>query len=159
MTYRIDHYQGGRDSDVAAMVLKIQNDEQSLDLTMADQPDLEDIAKAYGNGGGFWTAIADGEVVGTIGLLRYGPRQAALKKFFIPAEHRGPDGPSKALFEHLMTFAREEGIEEIFLDTPAAATRSHGFYRKAGFEVIDRDALPAGYKFPDRGSVIFQLTL
>jgi N-acetylglutamate synthase-like GNAT family acetyltransferase len=159
MNYRIERYRGGRDEHVAAMVLAIQNDEQGLHLTTADQPDLENITEAYGEGG-FWIALDDNDAVnGTIGLLRYGDTQAALKKFFIPAAHRGPAGPAKALFEHLMAFAREQGIEELFLDTPAAATRSHGFYRKAGFEEIDRATLPAGYKFPDRGSVIFRLKL
>jgi N-acetylglutamate synthase-like GNAT family acetyltransferase len=130
-----------------------------LGLTIADQPDLEDIIKAYSDGG-FWTALGDSDaVIGTIGLLRYGGAQAALKKFFIPAAHRGPEGPARALFEHLMAFARDQGIEEIFLDTPAAATRSHGFYRKAGFAEVDRTELPTSYKFPDRGSLIFRLKL
>lgn len=158
VNYQIKHYEGGRDADVANMVLQIQNGEQGLGLTIEDQPDLNDIASAYRDGG-FWIAETGGEVVGTIGLLRYGPRQAALKKFFIPAEHRGPTGPARALFDQLMAFARKEGIEELFLDTPAAATRSHAFYRKAGFVEVGREALPADYIFPDRGSVIFRLEL
>jgi N-acetylglutamate synthase-like GNAT family acetyltransferase len=59
----------------------------------------------------------------------------------------------------LIRSAREQGIEEIFLDTPSAATRSHGFYRRAGFQVIDRSGLPEGYRFPDRDSLVFRLTL
>jgi ribosomal protein S18 acetylase RimI-like enzyme len=68
-------------------------------------------------------------------------------------------GPASALYGQLIGFAREQGIEEIFLDTPAAAARSHGFYRRAGFEVIDRGGLPEGYRFPDRDSLIFRLKM
>jgi GNAT superfamily N-acetyltransferase len=159
MSHRVERYTGGRDGDVAAMVLAIQNGEYGLDLTVADQPDLADIPRAYADGG-FWIAIgADDAVIGSIGLLRYGARQGVLKKFFVPALHRGASGPASALYGQLIRSAREQGIEEIFLDTPSAATRSHGFYRRAGFEVIDRSGLPEGYRFPDRDSLVFRLKM
>lgn len=158
MTYEVFRYEGGRDSDIANMVLTIQNDEQGLGLTVADQPDLEDISAAYDKGG-FWVAASEGKIVGTIGLLRYGPHQAALKKMFVAREHRGPDGPAQALFDSLLGFARAEGISELLLDTPAAATRSHSFYRRMGFQEADRLDLPPGYKFPDRDSLIFRLRI
>jgi GNAT superfamily N-acetyltransferase len=159
MSHRIERYTGGRDDEITAMVLAIQNGEYGLDLTVADQPDLADITRAYADGG-FWIAIgADDAVIGSIGLLRYGARQGVLKKFFVPALHRGASGPASALYGQLIGFAREQGIEEIFLDTPSAAARSHGFYRRAGFEVIDRGGLPEGYRFPDRDSLIFRLKM
>jgi GNAT superfamily N-acetyltransferase len=159
MSHQIERYTGGRDDEITAMVLAIQNGEYGLDLTVADQPDLADIPRAYAEGG-FWIAIgADDVVIGSIGLLRYGARQGVLKKFFVPALHRGASGPASALYGRLIQFARDQGIEEIFLDTPAAAARSHGFYRRAGFEVIDRGGLPEGYRFPDRDSLIFRLKM
>lgn len=158
MAYEVTRYEGGRDAEIAEMVLRIQNDEQGLELSLADQPDLENIANAYGEGG-FWTAVHEGRIVGTIGLLRYGPRQGALKKMFVAKEHRGPNGPAQALFERLLAHAQEQGIAEIFLDTPAAATRSHAFYRRVGFEPASRSDLPASYRFPDRDSLVFRLRL
>jgi len=159
MSHRIERYTGGRDDEITAMVLAIQNGEYGLDLTIDEQPDLADIPRAYAEGG-FWVAIgADDAVIGSIGLLRCGARQGVLKKFFVPALHRGASGPASALYGRLIQFARDQGIEEIFLDTPAAATRSHGFYRRAGFEVIDRGGLPEGYRFPDRDSLIFRLKM
>jgi GNAT superfamily N-acetyltransferase len=159
MSHRIERYTGGRDGEITAMVLAIQNGEYGLDLTVADQPDLADIPRAYAEGG-FWIAIgADDVVIGSIGLLRYGARQGVLKKFFVPALHRGASGPASALDGQLIRFAREQGIEEIFLDTPSAATRSHGFYRRTGFEVIDRGGLAEGYRFPDRDSLILRLKM
>ena len=142
MSHRVERYTGGRDGDVAAMVLAIQNGEYGLDLTIDEQPDLADIPRAYADGG-FWIAIgADDAVIGSIGLLRYGARQGVLKKFFVPALHRGASGPASALYGQLIGFAR-----------------SHGFYRRAGFEVIDRGGLAEGYRFPDRDSLVFHLKL
>jgi GNAT superfamily N-acetyltransferase len=159
MTHRVERYTGARDGEIAAMVLAIQNGEYGLDLTIDEQPDLADIPRAYADGG-FWIATcADDAVIGSIGLLRYGSRQAVLKKFFVAARHRGPNGPASELYGQLIRLAREQGITEIFLDTPSAATRSHGFYRRAGFEVIDRGGLPEGYRFPDRDSLVFRLKL
>ncbi|NBU25526.1 MAG: GNAT family N-acetyltransferase [Gammaproteobacteria bacterium] len=159
MTHRVERYTGGRDGEIAAMVLAIQNGEYGLALTIEEQPDLADIPRAYADGG-FWIATgADDAVIGSIGLLRYGSCQAVLKKFFVAAPYRGPNGPASALYGQLVRFAHEQGITEIFLDTPSAATRSHGFYRRAGFEVIDRGGLPEGYRFPDRDSLIFRLKI
>jgi GNAT superfamily N-acetyltransferase len=159
MTHRVERYTGGRDGAIAAMVLAIQNGEYGLDLTIDEQPDLADIPRAYSDGG-FWIAIgADDAVIGSIGLLRYGARQGVLKKFFVAAPYRGSSGPASALYGKLIGFSREHGITEIFLDTPAAAARSHGFYRRAGFKVIDRGGLPEGYRFPDRDSLIFRLKM
>jgi len=88
MSHRIERYTGGRDDEITAMVLAIQNGEYGLDLTVADQPDLADIPRAYAEGG-FWVAIgADDVVIGSIGLLRYGARQGVLKKFFVAAPYR-----------------------------------------------------------------------
>jgi GNAT superfamily N-acetyltransferase len=159
MTHRVERYTGGRDGAIAAMVLAIQNGEYGLDLTIDEQPDLADIPRAYSDGG-FWIAIgADDAVIGSIGLLRYGARQGVLKKFFVAAPYRGSSGPASALYGKLIGFSREHGITEIFLDTPAAAARSHGFYRRAGFKVIDRGGLPEGYRFRDRDSLIFRLKM
>jgi hypothetical protein len=102
MSHRVERYTGGRDGDVAAMVLAIQNGEYGLDLTVADQPDLADIPRAYSDGG-FWIAIgADDAVIGSIGLLRYGARQGVLKKFFVAAPYRGSSGPASALYGKLI---------------------------------------------------------
>ncbi|MEG3175345.1 GNAT family N-acetyltransferase [Sphingomonas sp. RB3P16] len=155
--YEILGYFGGRDHEIAALILSIQNYEAGLDLSIADQPDLLDVATSY-RSGGFWIALCDGKVVGTIGLLDHG-RRGALKKFFVSKSHRGAGGPAKALFDALLGAAIARDYEDIFLDTPSIATRSHAFYRRAGFEPCARADLPPGYAFPDRDSLIFRLRL
>jgi len=45
------------------------------------------------------------------------------------------------------------------LDTPSAATRSHGFYRSVGFVQIERSELPMRYDFPERDTLFFALAV
>ncbi|MEG3086908.1 GNAT family N-acetyltransferase [Sphingomonas sp. PB4P5] len=154
MDYEVDRYHGGRDDEVAALILSIQNDEAGLNLTVADQPDLLDVAASYRDGG-FWIAQHDGSIVGTIGLLNHGGR-GALKKFFVAPEHRGPGGPAMQLFTAVLNAARARGHHDLFLDTPSVASRSHAFYRRVGFVECSRSTLPRDYQFPDRDSLIFR---
>lgn len=157
MIFEIVAYSGGRDREIREMVLRIQNEETGLDLSLDDQPDLYDIGQAY-KGGGFWVALARGQIVGSIGLMPFGDR-GVLKKFFIEAGFRGAAGPAKALFACVLEESHRLGLREIFLDTPAVAHRSHAFYRKQGFVEMDKSRLPVAYDFPDRDSLIFNLVL
>ncbi len=154
-----------RDADrqaVIELVLGIQNNEFGLHLSIDDQRDLLDVPGYYLEaGGGFWVAVSgDGEVIGTIGLLRLNDSTAVMKKFFVAARHRGRQhGHSQQLFAEFLSFARSQQIRQIVLDTPAAATRSHQFYRSAGFREIPRSALPVRYDFPERDTLFFSLQL
>ncbi len=47
----IHAYNGGRDREVANLILSIQNGEAGLSLSVEDQPDLLDIASTYRDGG------------------------------------------------------------------------------------------------------------
>ena len=153
----IERYLGGRDEEIAALILGIQNGEAGLDLTVADQPDLTDIVEAYAQGG-FWVALDGDVIVGTIGLLVYGA-VGVLKKFFVAARFRGRPGPATSLFEALLERAHSLGLTEIVLDTPRVATRSHGFYARAGFRPVTVEDLPNGYAYPDRDSLLLKLRL
>ncbi len=153
----IQKYAGGRDEEIANLILGIQNEEAGLQLTIDDQPDLRNIAATYARGG-FWIAVAGTAIVGTIGLLPY-DRCAVLKKFFVAKPFRGRDGPAALLFDALLARARSLGMTSIVLDTPKVATRSHTFYSRAGFEKITADGLPDGYTYPDRESLLLRLVL
>ena len=153
--YEIVDYQGGRDAEVATLILTIQRDEVGLDVPIEEQPELLDIRQAYRDGG-FWLAMADDEIVGTIGMIRYGS-SGVLKKLFVRQDHRGTGGASHALYDKAVDWAVTHGLMAIYLDTPSVATRSHAFYRRRGFRVVERSELPDGYDFPDRDSLIFRL--
>src|SRR5690348_12252411 len=71
---------------VAALILSIQQAEFAIPITLADQPDLLDVAGFYQRGDGqFWVALDKDLVVGTIGLLDIGNREGALRKMFVAA--------------------------------------------------------------------------
>jgi len=155
--YEIVEYAGGRDPEVAALILGVQRDDVGLYVPIEEQPELLDIAGAYRDGA-FWVAVAGGDIVGTIGMMRYGD-SGVLKKLFVRADYRGPDGAAHALYDVALIWAEAQGLAAIFLDTPSVATRSHAFYRRRGFHVASRAELPPTYDFPDRDSLIFRLDL
>ncbi len=67
---KIEAYSGKYDDEIIALVLSIQNEEAKIDLSLVEQPDLTDIARFYQkDGGNFWIALADGKVIGTVGLM------------------------------------------------------------------------------------------
>ena len=155
--YEIVEYDGSRDPEVAALILTIQREDVGLDVPIEEQPELLDIAAAYRDGA-FWVAVAGTDIVGTIGMMRYGD-SGVLKKLFVRHDYRGPGGASHGLYDKALQWAAAQRLAAIFLDTPSVATRSHAFYRRRGYRIVCRAELPATYDFPDRDSVIFKLDL
>ncbi|SAL22515.1 Acetyltransferase (GNAT) family protein [Caballeronia choica] len=145
---------------VIDLILKIQNVEANLDISLDQQPDLLDIESSYlRTGGGFWVALnQQGQVIGTIALKLETESVAVLKKFFVAKEHRGAaTGIASALFETLRAFADSRSVKTIILDTPSSSRRSHAFYIKSGFRQIDKSEAPIQYDYPDRDSLLFRL--
>lgn len=150
----IVEYRGERDAEIAALILTIQRDEIGLDVPIQEQPELLNIARSYRNGK-FWVALAADAIVGTVGMMRY-DAAGVLKKLFVHQDFRGPGGVSQALYERAIDWAARHKLAAIFLDTPSVATRSHAFYRRRGFRIVDRSELPERYVFPDRDSLILK---
>jgi len=138
-----EHAQG-----VVSLILPIQREEFDIPITLAAQPDLLDIPGFYRQGNGnFWVALADGKVVGSVALLDIGNQQAALRKMFVAATHRGSEhGVARQLFGALLAWCRERSIAQVYLGTTAKFLAAHRFYEKNGFCEIGRDALPE--RFP-----------
>ncbi|WP_227354824.1 arsenic resistance N-acetyltransferase ArsN2 [Haladaptatus salinisoli] len=84
-----------------------------------------------------YLCYAGDERVGIGGLERHG-RAALLRSVVIDSSVRGR-GYGRALCERLLDRGRESGVERVFLLTTTAAD----FFRRSGFEEIDRDAVPA----------------
>lgn len=155
----IEEYSGRYDEEIISLILGIQNDEARIDLPLSQQPDLLDIDRCYHqSGGGFWLAMIDGNVVGTIGLMVKERGCAVMKKFFVKKEFRSQK-IGLALYNELLGYARHIGIRYIILDTPAVAEASHRFYERAGFRRIDASELPTAYSYPDRNSLLYLLEL
>lgn len=142
LAFRDDHRQGVRD-----LIVPIQRDEFGIEITYEQQPDLQDVEGFYRKGcGEFWVAVADGDVVGSIALVDIGGAQAALRKMFVRADHRGAQGGvAQRLLNHLLEHAASRDVREIFLGTTSKFVAAHRFYEKAGFLLIDEAELPEAF--------------
>jgi len=129
------------------LILPIQQAEFQIPITREAQPDLADIPGFYQRGdGNFWVALDGGRVVGSISLLDIGHGQAALRKMFVAATHRGAaHGVAAALLQTLTAWTRERGVREVFLGTTAQYLAAHRFYEKNGFRQIPKDRLPPNF--------------
>lgn len=132
---------------VASLILPIQQQEFNIPITLADQPDLLDIPGFYqSRAGNFWVAVDGSAVVGSIGLLDIGHGQAALRKMFVAASHRGREhGVAQGLLDELLSWATTHGIAEVFLGTTDKFLAAHRFYEKNGFVEVSRLQLPSAF--------------
>jgi GNAT superfamily N-acetyltransferase len=132
---------------VVSVILPIQQAEFDIPITLDAQPDLNDIPAYYQRGdGNFWVALDGGEVIGTVALLDIGNHQAALRKMFVAATHRGPaHGVARQLLGTLLTWSRARSVTAIYLGTTDRFLAAHRFYEKNGFREIARSALPKDF--------------
>ena len=155
----IETYTDEFTDEIINLILNIQNDEAGINLSLQEQPDLLNIKQSYQQDGGeFWVALHDGKVIGTIGLMIKEANCAILKKFFVKREYRSQK-VGLSLYYELLKYANVMGVKHIILDTPSVAHTSHGFYERAGFRKIQKEALPVAYSYPDRDSILYMLDL
>ncbi|ANF52586.1 GNAT family acetyltransferase [Chryseobacterium glaciei] len=130
------------------LVLNIQQKEFNVPITIDDQPDLMQIEDFYfANGGSFWGAFIDGELVGTIALVKFDEKAAAIRKMFVKKEFRGKEhNIAQKLLEILISYCHENGIDEVYLGTVSILKAALRFYERNHFTIIDKELLPA--KFP-----------
>lgn len=129
---------------IISLILPIQQIEFNVPVTLEGQPDLLDIEVNYQQeGGNFWGAILEDELVGTIALINTGHQAGALRKMFVKKEFRGKEyGIAQLLLEKLIEFCKENSISDIYLGTVDMLKAAHRFYEKNGFQEIDVTTLP-----------------
>ncbi len=83
----------------------------------------------------YLVALLDGKLVGGCGLAPFVPGSdtCELKKLFLLKESRGL-GLGKKLSEMCLTFAKEQGFSQCYLDTRSNMTSAVHLYEKLGFE-------------------------
>ncbi|OQP53436.1 GNAT family N-acetyltransferase [Niastella yeongjuensis] len=147
MNYKIAVYTDNYKQSIIDLILPIQTEEFNVAITAADQPDLQDIPGYYQQGtGNFWAAIIDNTVIGTIALSDIGDQQGALRKMFVHKDYRGKEfGVAQALLNTLLSWAKEKGLQEIFLGTTDKFHAAHRFYEKNHFHQVTVDSLPANF--------------
>ncbi len=126
------------------LILPIQQIEFNVAVTLADQPDLQDIDRYYHqDGGGFWGVQHEGQLIGTIALLAIGHHSGAIRKMFVHKDFRGKEqGIAQQLFETLVRYCREQGITDLYLGTVHVLKAAQRFYERNGFEKIAQQDLP-----------------
>ena len=144
----IEIYTAKYKGEVADLIAGIQNSEFGIAITLAQQPDLDDIPGFYQVGkGNFWIARIGEMLIGTIALLDIGKSQGALRKMFVNKNFRGKyPGAGKRLLDQLLAWAGEKGITEIYLGTTEKFVGAQRFYEKNGFFEVPKESLPA--RFP-----------
>lgn len=146
-TLRVRPWRPADREAVSALILGIQRGEYGLDIDLTAQPDLVAVDDFYFHGdGGFWVAQDDGAIVGCIGLRDIGQGDAALRKMFVTASHRGGGrGVAAVLLETLLAHAVARGLRAIYLGTTERFLAAHRFYGKHGFIELPREALPGSF--------------
>lgn len=134
--------------EIIDLVLNIQQKEFNVPITIEDQPDLMQIEDFYfAKGGSFWGAFINGELVGTIALVKFDEKAAAIRKMFVKKEFRGKEyGIAQKLLETLIAYCQKNGIEEVYLGTVSILKAALRFYERNHFEIIEKGLLPS--KFP-----------
>lgn len=134
--------------EIIDLVLTIQQKEFNVPITIEDQPDLMQIDDFYfANGGSFWGAFIDGELVGTIALIKFDEKAAAIRKMFVKKEFRGKEyGIAQKLLEILIAYCQKNGIDEVYLGTVSILEAALRFYERNHFIRIEKEQLPL--KFP-----------
>ncbi len=142
LIYRKEHEQG-----VIDLILPIQQGEFGVPVTIADQPDLQNVAGVYQQGkGNFWVAVDNNKVVGTIALIDIGNRRVALRKMFVDVNYRGKTfGVAQRLMETVIEWCKQEGIDEIYLGTINIMEAAGKFYLKNGFVEVAKKMLPTSF--------------
>jgi len=146
---------------VVAVIVPIQRAEFDIPIALAEQPDIQDVGAFYQSGAGnFWVALDERKVVGTLGLLDIGNGQAALRKMFVAAGHRGAGfSIARRLLDALLAWCRGHDIREVYLGTTAQFHAAHRFYEKSGFRRIDRAELPPAFPVMSVDTRFYHLAL
>ncbi|PWW29227.1 MULTISPECIES: GNAT family N-acetyltransferase [unclassified Chryseobacterium] len=143
------------------LILTIQQKEFNIPITIEDQPDLLQIESFYtAAGGNFWGAFADGELVGSIALVKFDERAGAIRKMFVKKEFRGKElNIAQKLLEVLISFCHENRIDDLYLGTITVLKAAQRFYERNQFVKIEKSNLPAKFPLMSADDVFYHLNL
>ncbi|RAJ06471.1 acetyltransferase (GNAT) family protein [Chitinophaga skermanii] len=148
-------------SQVIDLVLHIQQQEFNIAISIQDQPDLLTIEDFYlQQGGNFWGAFIDGELVGTIALVKYDQHAGAIRKMFVKQAFRGKEyGIAQQLLDVLLAYCKAQGIQQVSLGTVSVLKAAQRFYERNHFEKVEKAALPANFPLMSADNVFYSIQL
>jgi len=143
------------------LILPIQQIEFNVPVTLEGQRDLLDIETNYIQpGGGFWGALQNDRLLGTIALMDTGHAAGAIRKMFVKKEFRGKEHSlAQRLFETLTQYCRERKITDLYLGTVDMLKAAHRFYERNGFRRISAEDLPSYFPRMMADNVFYHLHL
>lgn len=146
---------------VIDIILPIQQIEFNVPITIEDQPDLHDIeANYHQTGGGFWGAMVDGELVGTIALIATGHQAGAIRKMFVKKDFRGKElGLAQQLLNQLIAYCKTNQITDLYLGTVNKLAAAIRFYERNNFKQIKKTDLPSYFPVMNADNVFYHLHL
>lgn len=107
----------------------------------------------------YWVALADGLVVGTIGIV-VANGYAVLKSMFVNKAFRGGDlQVAGKLIQVATDKAKQYGCEYIFLGTMEQFKAAQRFYEKQGYKEIKMDELPLDFGHNPLDTVFYRLQI
>jgi putative acetyltransferase len=104
---------------------------ESHDLMILDDPE----GTILNRGGFIWMAEADGQLVGSAGLIKEHDGEYELAKMAVTAAYRGK-GISKLLIEKCLEKAREVGAKKLSLFSNHQLQTALSLYEKYGFRHV-----------------------
>ncbi|OGW78045.1 MAG: hypothetical protein A2Z83_09760 [Omnitrophica bacterium GWA2_52_8] len=137
----IRRFAPGDESSVRELINGIMSREFRDDLSAYPTEDINDLPKAYGGiGEAFFVALADGKVVGTIGIKKEDGRIALMRRLFVESHYRKKSIGTK-LIQRALQFCDEVGYEEVVfrmtshMNSAAKACQKCGFVQRAKLQL------------------------
>jgi putative acetyltransferase len=126
-------------------VLSDYLDDVRMAISVNEERDFWELYSA--KGAAFFVYVLDEEIIGTLGIS---PVVDAVKnicemqRFFLLKEARG-NGYGKQLYSAAVSFAKNEGYEGIYLETLPAMEEANVFYKKQGFQDLEKPLTQTGH--------------
>ncbi|MGL6125510.1 GNAT family N-acetyltransferase [Chryseobacterium artocarpi] len=159
MKLQIQSLDNSHSEQAIDLILTIQQKEFNVPITIEDQPDLMQIESFYHEAGGnFWGAFIDGELVGSIALVKFDEKAGAIRKMFVKKEFRGKElNIAQILLEILISFCREKEIDDLYLGTVSVLKAAQRFYERNNFIKIKKENLPTRFPLMSADDIFYHL--